>query len=320
LHTFEKILSKFEVKYYSANFTSLSSTPTEAASKKVTFKLSDGATYYGEVLDGKPHGKGTALWGKSEVYSGDWVNGKRQGIGKYTYKLVEGAGVPFEDYDEDNMGQGTGEFTLKTYNGSWINDTYHGKGKEITQWLEVQYLTADGEVHAIPGSYINTINDGTFNQGKTFQGYYAIHSSDIVSLGYTDHETTINFDNNYFNGKLTGDPYFFDTIINYKKKHASSEIYIGIKPSEFSKGILTSGKFTGSTHLIDYGNSVSYSKQVVKNDNVLKENYITSAAFDQDRKKILNEFLHAIKPYSAKLNNISNEIMSLKDMNYKGIP
>jgi len=73
---------------------------------------------------------------------------------------------------------------------------------------------------------------------------------------------------------LTGDPYFFDTIINFKKK--------------FILG--------------------------------LKENYITSAAFDQDRKKILNEFLHAIKPYSTKLNNISNEIMSLKDMNYKGIP
>ncbi|MEC0124621.1 hypothetical protein [Paenibacillus pabuli] len=83
---------------------SLSSTPTEAASKKVRLELSDGATYYGEVLDGKPHGKGTARWGEFEVYSGDWVNGKRQGVGKYTYKLVKGAGVPFEDYDEENLG------------------------------------------------------------------------------------------------------------------------------------------------------------------------------------------------------------------------
>lgn len=297
----------------------LSSTTAEAASKKVNLKLSDGATFYGEVLNGKPHGKGTARWGETEVYSGDWVNGKRQGKGKYTYKLVEGAGVPFDDYDESNMGKGTGEFTTKTYTGSWNNDTYHGKGKEITQWLEVQYLTSDDKVYPIPGSYINTINDGTFNQGKMSQGYYAIHSSDIVSLRYTDYTTTLTLENYYFNGKLTGDQYFFDTIINYKKKDGSSEKYIGIKPSEFSKGTLTSGKFTGFTHLIDYGNSVSYSKQVVKSDNVLKENYITSAAFDKDRKKILNEFIQAIRPYSVKLKYISNEIMSLKDMNYMGM-
>ncbi|MGN7413967.1 hypothetical protein [Paenibacillus sp. SAF-068] len=296
-----------------------SSTPTEAASKKVNLKLSDGATYYGEVLNGKPHGKGTARWGETEVYSGDWVSGKRQGKGKYTYTLVEGGGVPFEDYDEYNMGHGTGEFTTKNYTGSWNNDTYHGKGKEITQWLEVQYLTSHGKAYPILDSYSNTINDGTFNQGKMSQGYYATHSSDTASLGYTDHTTTINLKNNHFNGKLSGDPYFFDTIINYKKKHGSSEKYIGIKPSEFFKGTLTSGKFTGITYLIDYSNTVSYSKQVIQNDNVFKENHITSVAFDKDRKKIIHEFLQAIKPYSVKINTISDEIMSLKDINYEGM-
>ncbi|MFC9709261.1 hypothetical protein ACFTRD_14025 [Paenibacillus sp. NPDC056933] len=122
-------------------------------------------------------------------------------------------------------------------------------------------------------------------------------------------------ENYNFDVKLTGDEYFFDTYINYKKKIGSSEIYIGIKPSEFSKGEITNGKFTGSTHLIDYDKSVNYSKQILKDDIVLKESSITSATFDKDRKKILNEFLQAIKPYSAKLNNVSDEIMSLKDMN-----
>ncbi|CAM4478268.1 hypothetical protein [Paenibacillus xylanexedens] len=89
------------------------STPTEAASKKVNLKLSDGGTYYGEVLNGKPHGKGTARWEETEVYSGDWVSGKRQGKGKYTYTLVEGGGVAFENYNESNMGHGTGEFTRR---------------------------------------------------------------------------------------------------------------------------------------------------------------------------------------------------------------
>jgi hypothetical protein len=122
-------------------------------------------------------------------------------------------------------------------------------------------------------------------------------------------------ENYNFDVKLTGNKYFFDTYINYKKKTGSSEIHIGIKPSEFSKGTITNGKFTGATHLIDYDKSVNYSKQILKDDIVLKEGSITSATFDKDRKKILNEFLQAIKPYSAKLNNVSDEIMSLKDMN-----
>lgn len=59
-------------------------TQTEAATKKVSLKLSSGATYYGEVKNGKPNGKGTAKWGESKLYSGDWVDGKRQGQGKYS--------------------------------------------------------------------------------------------------------------------------------------------------------------------------------------------------------------------------------------------
>lgn len=53
------------------------------------------------------------------------------------------------------------------------------------------------------------------------------------------------------------------------------------------------------------------------NNNVLKENHITSAVFDKDRKKIIHEFLQAIRPYSVKINTISDEIMSLKDINYE---
>ncbi|WKL03390.1 hypothetical protein Q0F98_07170 [Paenibacillus amylolyticus] len=205
-----------------------SSSTTEAASKKVNLKLSDGATYYGEVLNGKPHGKGTARWGETEVYSGDWVSGKRQGKGKYTYTLVEGGGVPFEDYNESNMGHGTGEFTTKTYTGSWINDTYHGKGKEITQWLEVQYLTSDGKVYPVDDRYNNTINDGTFNQGKMSQGYYAIHSSDTVSLGYTDHTTTIALQNDYFNEKLTGDKDFLTRLSIIKRNMVLLKNILGL--------------------------------------------------------------------------------------------
>ncbi|MEC0124622.1 hypothetical protein [Paenibacillus pabuli] len=108
-----------------------------------------------------------------------------------------------------------------------------------------------GEVHDHIWDYKYTINEGTLSQGNLIQGYYATRSSDVVSLGYTDNKTQINMENYNFDVKLTGDGYFFDTYINYKKKIGSSEIHIGIKPSEFSKGTITNGKFTGSTHLID---------------------------------------------------------------------
>ncbi|WP_353049548.1 hypothetical protein [Paenibacillus sp. ISL-20] len=56
---------------------------TAASNQKVCLTLPNGATYYGEVKNNKPHGKGTMRWGPSNVYSCDWYNGQRSGTGKY---------------------------------------------------------------------------------------------------------------------------------------------------------------------------------------------------------------------------------------------
>jgi len=49
-------------------------------------KLPFPAGYYeGEILDGKPHGKGKYTWSDGSYYEGDFINNKRHGIGKMTY-------------------------------------------------------------------------------------------------------------------------------------------------------------------------------------------------------------------------------------------
>jgi len=56
--------------------------------EKLTFK--NGSVYEGEILDGKPHGKGKCIIKPvyenegDDEYEGDFVNGKLHGKGKYT--------------------------------------------------------------------------------------------------------------------------------------------------------------------------------------------------------------------------------------------
>ena len=46
----------------------------------------DGGIYQGELLQGKPYGKGTTSYSNGNTYEGEYVKGKRQGYGIYTFK------------------------------------------------------------------------------------------------------------------------------------------------------------------------------------------------------------------------------------------
>ena len=41
--------------------------------------------YKGEMLNGKPHGKGNTVYMNGNVYEGEYVKGKRQGQGVYSF-------------------------------------------------------------------------------------------------------------------------------------------------------------------------------------------------------------------------------------------
>lgn len=55
----------------------------------------DGGTYQGEMVGGKPQGKGRAVYKNGDWYEGEYVKGKRQGQGTYTFsdgEKYEGSG------------------------------------------------------------------------------------------------------------------------------------------------------------------------------------------------------------------------------------
>lgn len=43
------------------------------------------ALYFGELLDGKRHGKGVMKYKSGRVYEGDWINDLRHGTGYERY-------------------------------------------------------------------------------------------------------------------------------------------------------------------------------------------------------------------------------------------
>ena len=119
------------------------------ATKKVSIKYA-GGSYYGEVKNGKPHGKGTMQWGTSKSYSGDWVDGKRSGNGNYVNK---------ELYADNGFEPPRITTTKTIYNGQWKNDKKDGEG---------YLLVGDDGPNS---SVLNLVNKGTFKNDVFIKGY-----------------------------------------------------------------------------------------------------------------------------------------------------
>ena len=65
----------------------------------------DGGQYKGEMVSGKPQGKGATVFPNGDTYEGNYLKGKREGYGVYTFADGE------------------------KYEGQWMQDQQHGKGK-----------------------------------------------------------------------------------------------------------------------------------------------------------------------------------------------
>ncbi|WP_431091394.1 hypothetical protein [Paenibacillus sp. 8b26] len=126
------------------------SVPAASASAiKETVQLSGQTTYYGELENGQPNGRGTIKWSENKQYSGDFVNGKRSGTGKYINQYT----------DAD------GQIHKVVYNGTWSNDNMSGKG---TQTEKVTQM--DGTIRS------NEIQVGAFQKNGLQNGYKVIHA------------------------------------------------------------------------------------------------------------------------------------------------
>ncbi len=96
---------------------------------KKTINFPNEVKYFGEVKNGKPHGKGKLTYpDNGGKYEGQWKNGKYHGKGKLNYGGKQG-----EYIGEFKNGKcdGYGEFKqrgVQKYSGNWKNGKYHGQG------------------------------------------------------------------------------------------------------------------------------------------------------------------------------------------------
>lgn len=130
----------------------------QAAADKQNLSLANGASYYGEVQNGLPNGRGTIRWSAQKSYSGDWVDGKRSGNGTYVLKTEDGA--------------------ITIYKGNWANDRMNGKGLLTIKNAENQ-------------SYF--VDYGTFQNNAFAEGYEVGGFSGIYIFDYEDAQKQVGF-------------------------------------------------------------------------------------------------------------------------------
>jgi hypothetical protein len=132
----------------------------EAAAKKEYLQVAKNVIYYGELKNGQPHGKGTMTWFSTKSYAGDWVNGKRSGVGKYVNKYIS-----------------DGKDMLVTYDGEWKNDLKSGNGA-----LTTKITGFDNTVE------YHKIQSGTFATDRFVFGFSVAHSDGVqpYSFNYKD--------------------------------------------------------------------------------------------------------------------------------------
>ncbi len=107
--------------------------------------------YYGERnADGKPHGKGIAVYADNQYYYGDWENGLRSGSGRFMHYHIHG--------DENT----TDLYTYHQYTGYWKGDLPEGEGSEHYEYRTELLKENVGYNTNLIGSYSKGLVHGEF--------------------------------------------------------------------------------------------------------------------------------------------------------------
>lgn len=90
--------------------------------------LPDNSAYYGELIDGRFHGKGKLFWSDGSRYEGEFREGLMSGRGE----LNTAWGDVYAGEFKDGVMTGQGEWRMKdgsVYNGAFLNSLPHGYGE-----------------------------------------------------------------------------------------------------------------------------------------------------------------------------------------------
>jgi len=176
-------------------------------------------------------------------YTGDWVNGKMHGKGKWTYKCNEYTGE-----FRENLKHGNGEmvyFSGNIYSGEWENDTPHGKGVLVHPSSE-KY---EGEFKQGAKNGYGTM---TFSSGDVFDGYWKDNKPD--GQGTFNFHNGTTYAGNFLNGRFhnygvlsctaSGTKYEGEWANGFKEGNGRMEYQDGSSYDGCWKGGLREGKGT----------------------------------------------------------------------------
>ncbi len=120
---------------------------------KLSEGLKDTGNYYyqGDVnADGKPNGKGLAIYEDNSYYYGDWVDGVRSGEGRWFRFYIS----------QKNKTNAMGKYMAHSYSGAWANNLPNGEGAEH---YEVDITKLKGKeriLQNVVGNFTDGLYDG----------------------------------------------------------------------------------------------------------------------------------------------------------------
>lgn len=147
---------------------------------KLSSELKNTNQYYykGDVnSDGKPNGKGLAIYEDNTYYYGDWVGGVRSGQGTWFRFYI----------NEKSERNAKGIYTAHSYAGEWADDLPNGQGAEH---FDVDTSKIDGServIQNVVGSFTAGLYDGemfanTVNRIGTVEEWDGVTSEGVFSL------------------------------------------------------------------------------------------------------------------------------------------
>ena len=189
------------------------------------------ATYTGEVLNGKRHGRGIQIWDDGAKYEGNWENDKSNGYGTFYHT----DGDVYQGYWKNNRANGKGIYISSDggrYEGYWIDDVQNGFGTE--KWNDGSSYKGNYDMGKKEG-----YGEYEWSNGSIYKGFWK--DNKLCGKGvyyYTDGKKYIGeYSNNLKEGK---GKYFWN----------DGKMYFGEFKQDKKEGI---GKYTWSDGRIYLG-------------------------------------------------------------------